>query len=145
MRRGPTLKERFWSKVSLPDPVTGCMEWQGATHKGYGRFWRLEGSRRAHVVSYEMANGPVPEGMILDHLCRSPGCVRPDHLEAVTQKENTRRGNLNADKMARTHCPQGHPYAGKNLWLRSSGQRRCRACECERSREYQRRRRAANG
>ena len=78
----------------------------------------------AHRVAYELQVGPIPVGLQLDHLCRVRSCVNPAHLEPVTSAENTRRG-LRAMK---THCPQGHPYAGENLLIRPTGQRRCRTC-----------------
>lgn len=47
----------------------------------------------AHVFNWELTNGPVPSGLELDHLCRVPRCVNPDHLEPVTCAENQQRGN----------------------------------------------------
>lgn len=72
---------------------TGCWEWQRAKDpSGYGRM-RSDGSTRlAHRVFYERANGPIPEGLPLDHLCRNPSCVNPDHLEPVTPAVNIQRG-----------------------------------------------------
>lgn len=83
---------RFWSKVALPSGQFGCLEWQGArSTNGYGMFW-LDGRQGgAHRWSYERLVGPVPDGLELDHLCANRGCVRPDHLEPVTHRENLRR------------------------------------------------------
>jgi hypothetical protein len=82
---------RFWSKV---DRSGDCWLWTGQKTRavdGYGRF-RFEGRQvMAYRWSYEQENGPVPEGLELDHLCRTRLCVRPDHLEAVTPSENVRR------------------------------------------------------
>jgi hypothetical protein len=133
----PTDEERFWPKV---DRSGECWEWMAAVHHaGYGAF--AYGGRQgyAHRFSYELHHGPVPRGYHIDHLCRNPSCVRPDHLEAVTPRENSIRG-----AMARiTHCPQGHPYSGDNLKI-VSGARRCRICQRARQREaYQRNKRLA--
>lgn len=92
---------------------SGCWEWVGNRNvrRGYGQLRYNGKTQRAHKVVYELANGPVPHDLELDHLCRNPACVRPDHLEAVTHKVNVLRGQsptaLNAK---RTCCDNGHPY-----------------------------------
>jgi len=92
-RQTQTLKQRFFSKVALPTAPDGCWMWIGGTHASndghrYGCFWRREGSDRAHVVSYEIYNGPVPTGKEIDHICGVKLCVAPGHLRAVTHAEN---------------------------------------------------------
>lgn len=77
------------------DPETGCWVWQWVKNKkGYGQM--RDGNSPtmlySHRVFYERAKGAVPQGMMLDHLCRNPACVNPDHLEPVTNFENIRRG-----------------------------------------------------
>ena len=82
---------RFWAKVEKgPD----CWLWRGAlNNRGYGQFRREKPHLMlAHRWAYESVHGHIPDGLTLDHLCRTPACVRPDHLEAVTLAENARRG-----------------------------------------------------
>lgn len=88
--------------------------------------------------------GPIPDGLVIDHLCRNPQCVNPMHLEPVTPEENTRRGIGGWNTRAKTHCPQGHPYSGANLYINpTSGARVCRTCNNEKARRYKLRQRAA--
>lgn len=128
---------------------TGCWEWQGAKNaRGYGRIampsGKMGGYRDStHRVSYEEYVGPIPDGMVLDHLCRNPSCCNPEHLEAVTQKVNLRRGDtFQAANLLKTHCPHGHEYTPENTRRVARG-RRCRACERRRSNEHNARKRAS--
>jgi hypothetical protein len=115
--------QRFWEKVD----VSGvCWEWTGARTNGYGYFKRVGTTRRAHRIAYEHLVGPVPDGLVLDHLCRNRGCVNPDHLEPVTSRENLRRGSGIAGRHARSDlCPRGHEYRFQ------CGRRYCPACTNE--------------
>ena len=104
------------------DPVYGCWHWQGPTDdRGYPYKW-LGGRLRewAHRHVWIAERGPIPDGLVLDHVCRVRDCVRPEHLEAVTQRENTRRIEWSY-RAKRTTCGAGHslfehgrrtPYAG---------------------------------
>lgn len=131
---------RFWPKVAKSD---GCWLWTGSKTKlGYGMFsidWRSNSRAMAHRWAWENANGPIPDGLQLDHLCRNPSCVRPEHLEPVTAAENIRRGLAPAlsgkYQLRKTHCPQGHPYAGDNL-VRSGNRRVCRICRNANNRKH---------
>ena len=99
---------RFWAKA-IPEPNSGCWLWTGARDpKGYGlcRFPLGDAVilQRAHRVVYQIERGAIPVGLEIDHLCRNPSCVNPDHLEPVTRRENTLRGNspkLSAERMKR--------------------------------------------
>jgi hypothetical protein len=123
-----TLEERLLAKVKVyPD---GCWFWTGAKSAGgYGHFYDGRNVRPAHRVSYELYKGPIPNGLVLDHLCGHPPCVNPDHLEAVTERVNILRasgtGAINAKK---THCPQGHEYTEENTYRLPDGRRRCHTC-----------------
>lgn len=74
------------------DAVTGCWNWIGRLHNGYGRVFLGGLWYAAHVVTYTTKYGPVPKGLELDHKCRNRACCNPDHVEPVTRLENVRRG-----------------------------------------------------
>lgn len=117
-----SIEERFWAKVQ---PTGFCWEWTASKAHGYGYF---NGSR-AHRFAYELLVGPIPDGLVIDHLCRNRGCVNPDHLEPVTQRENTMRGYSFSRLHARkTHCIRGHEFTPENTKTRSNGARICREC-----------------
>ena len=88
--RGTPLN-RFWAKVDFSG---GCWIWNGAKHSnGYGPFYGFFQGTAAHRFAYEcFGNSKIPIGFQIDHLCRNTLCVRPSHLEAVTQQENMARG-----------------------------------------------------
>lgn len=129
------LAERFEGKY-IPEPMSGCWLWLGSCMKdGYGHISAGNGKfLPAHRAAYEIWVGPIPEGMWIDHLCRNPYCVNPKHLEAVTPRENTMRGNgLSAQNARKTHCSKGHPYSGHNLFFVIDDGRLVRKCrECNR-------------
>lgn len=124
------LDNRFWSKVHKTD---SCWNWTaGIASKRYGQFCINGKMMAAHRLSYEEKYGKILEGLVIDHLCKNPKCVNPNHLEAVTQKENIMRGNWFASKNAKkTHCPKGHEFTNettifykRKTWI----QRQCRIC-----------------
>jgi hypothetical protein len=89
----------------------------------------------AHRVSYELLVGPIPQGLQLDHLCRNRRCINPAHLEPVTSRENTMRGEtVAAANASRDHCPSGHPYSDSNTIALGKGGRKCRECDRTRGR-----------
>lgn len=95
-RRSQTLNGAFWARVDTSHR-SGCWVWIGKRDRdGYGNFSFSVGGRRmwwlAHRMAYEIARGPIPAGLTIDHLCFNKPCVNPWHLEPVTNEENIRRG-----------------------------------------------------
>jgi len=138
--RGPatlTTEQRFWRKVAPADALD-CWQWTAARDRhGYGKFHSPE-TGEAHRYAWLLLRGEIPEGLVLDHLCRNPGCVNPWHLEPVTVAENFRRGLTG---VLRTACKAGHPFDEANTyWYR--GYRKCRECN-RATQERHRQRRAA--
>ena len=128
----PTLDVRFWAKADKGDPDS-CWLWKGSTnHRGYGTFKDFKQGRTtgAHRWAYEIAFGPIPEGLEIDHLCFVRACVNPFHLEAVTHKVNIARGlaGPNGPRQRIKACRQGHEYDESNTWYDKFGKRHCRAC-----------------
>lgn len=138
----PRLDEwRFFSRVRLAGE---CWEFTSLMRDGYGRFWFNGRSVRAHRWLYERMVTELPPELQLDHLCRNRACVNPWHLEPVTARVNTIRGDTAPGRNARkTACLEGHPYEGANLHVTPSGRRVCRACHRRRAAESRRRKRAA--
>jgi hypothetical protein len=121
-----------------------CWIWQKATNeKGYakGRVPGFLGMVRVHRAAYELHVGPIPDGLVIDHLCRVPACCNPAHLEPVTIGENTRRGEQG---LPRSHCRRGHELSGENVGVSKSGNRFCKECNRTRKRLYMRHWQARN-
>jgi hypothetical protein len=133
------LPDRFWDKC-MPEPNSGCWLWHGATHSGgYGMMIVGRRATYAHRLSYEALVGAIPDGLVIDHLCRQRCCVNPTHLEPVTQFINNRRGvSPIAANMNRTECVNGHELVGDNVKIRvlknGNRTRMCVACILTRSR-----------
>lgn len=131
---------RFWPKVNK-EASGGCWEWTAAKMPmGYGRF----DGKLAHRLAYELLVGPIPDGLVIDHLCRNKSCVNPGHLEPVQQGVNLLRGEtVNATAAGRTECIHGHPFTESNTHITRSGRRTCRRCNANRQRELRQRRKAS--
>lgn len=100
-----------------------------ASTQGYARTKVGDTHVIAHRLAYEKAFGPIPKGMVIDHLCRNRACINPQHLQAVTHVVNTMRGmNPWAVNKRKTHCPYGHAYTEENTYRNKKGYRRCLAC-----------------
>ncbi len=142
--------ERFMDFVS-PEPNTGCWLWTGYTDNGYGIFYPGSKSGKTNMVKahrwlFEHERGPIPQKLHIDHICRVRCCVNPQHLRAVTQRENTLApGSLSPSKLhsMKTHCPKGHPYSPENtyFYIKPRFNRQCKICtleHCRRSRQAKR-------
>ena len=125
----------------------GCWEWVGFVNpKGYAHLCHKGKQVRAHRHYYEQEYGPIPEGLEIDHLCRSRACVNPAHMEAVTGRENVLRGiGHTAQNARKTHCKRGHEFEDMSNvpFVKGRPWRVCRTCVIEAGRRWQLREREA--
>jgi HNH endonuclease len=124
----PRLPKRFWDKV-VP-LLDGCWQWMGGINRaGYGYFYF-----GGHSSMIGPIPGKFPTGLTVDHLCRKTGCVNPLHMELVSNRENTLRGEgITATNARKTHCKNGHPY---DVWWSKNCGRACRACRVNENRKW---------
>lgn len=124
--------------VVTPGPMqSACHIWVGTlTDDGYAVVRKNRKKIRVHRLTYLNAVGPIPDGHVLDHLCRIRNCINPAHLEPVTNAENVRRGLVCGRGKRLTRCRHGHAYTPENSYVCKRGKLSCRACKkdaCERS------------
>jgi hypothetical protein len=135
---------RFLTKIEDYSDSSKCWIWKGSRSiGGYGQVGINHHSRHepgtrlmAHRVSYTVLIGEIPEGKVIDHRCRVRACVNPWHMEVVTQKENTLRGDTGKHHKIKTHCPKGHEFTTANTYHNWHGGRFCRKCAIERARVH---------
>lgn len=139
MRPPRPLRDRLYGRVvPCPDDGCECVLWPGAIKKklGYGVIGADGGSPQllVHRAAWELANGPIPAALEIDHVrdrgCSHRNCVNVAHLELVTHAQNMSRGVW----VLKTHCPQGHPYDEYNTYRPPSNprSRKCRQCSWDR-------------
>ena len=117
-------EDRFWPKVNRNGPVSKVRPdlgpcWQrlaGVFENQYGAFrWEEGKTGRAHRYSYELHIGPIPTGLVIDHLCKNTRCVNPGHMEPVTNGQNVLRGDsFSGENSRKFECPSGHPLTPKH-------------------------------
>ncbi|PCC29858.1 hypothetical protein CIK76_05000 [Glutamicibacter sp. BW80] len=136
------LLGRLWKSVQVTE---SCWLWTGALLDGYGIIGSNGTCLRVHRLTYEQLVGEIPQGLVLDHLCRVRNCVNPSHLEPVTIKENVLRGvGPTAEFARRDECAHGHLFTPENTRItktRTTTYRRCLECHRARNRAYMSRKR----
>jgi len=114
----------------------GCWRWTNSLQDGYGSFWIRNKNFRAHVFSYLVFVGNIPDNLVVDHLCRVRDCVNPKHLDLKTVKENILCGvGIAAVNKQKTECVNGHEFTEDNTYITSQNHRHCITCRLVRKRK----------
>jgi hypothetical protein len=141
----PAQVDRFFARVNKTD---GCWLWNRPTEDGYGEFYFNRRTFKAHRISYTLAKGQIPRGLLIDHMCRNRLCVNPDHLRAVDDATNALENSNSPASInhRKTHCNRGHELANENLLRvgRNKENRSCHECDKARKRRWNRKKSAEN-
>jgi hypothetical protein len=127
-----------WDEVPCPraDLAGPCHVYRGKRSVwGYKNVYIQGVAVKVHRYVWELANGPIPTGLVIDHQCRNRACININHLRVVTLKVNSTEnceGTVWQIQLAKTHCPKGHPYDAENTHRKKSGSRDCRQCDRDR-------------
>lgn len=89
-------------------------------------------TRGTHRIEWIKANGDIPDGLVVDHLCRNRACINLEHLRLITQQQNIIAGIHSVSN--RSHCNQGHAFIEQNILTRKNGWRECAECNRVRAR-----------
>lgn len=135
---------RLAARLDVSGGPDSCWEYQAArSPRGYGTIGVMGKTRRAHRVAWELANGPIPEGLLVCHHCDNPPCCNPAHLFLGTDKDNVAdmrakgRGRalsgeewrrVNLPRKLLTHCYRGHEFTALNTMVDGDGKRHCIEC-----------------
>ena len=168
MKIEATIIDLLYQKLiaTMKKDPSGCWLNNTCMCQGYSSVRMMISKKRyrvyAHRLMYEVVKGPIPNGLTIDHLCRVRNCCNPDHLEAVTQSENVKRGTgikilsefhltnpedararqKKATKVsqeiakAKTHCKMGHKYTPETTQLSKEGWRTCKVCKRQTESNY---------
>lgn len=122
----------------------GCWEYQARSKGGgYCQFSVNNKHVYVHRFMYEYYYDNIDYSLVIDHICRNPRCVNPDHLQQITQAENVHRGFTGINMSSKTHCPQGHEYNKENIYLYKSKKglfsRHCKICNKDTQKRYSKR------
>lgn len=121
-----------------------CHEWTRSKNNGYGHMNFNGRTVKVHRYVWELVNGPIPDGLVIDHQCRNRACCNVDHLRVVTRKVNVTENVVGISwqlMSEKTHCKHGHPFDEENTRITTDGSRVCRECCRIDSRKRNRKRR----